>query len=135
MDRHLTYPLLLRFSLLLFTSIPPHPSQMRHLPLNGKARIWIELEKNEERISKKYKKRDSGLLSLFNCNRRRPTLPGRVQPSTISAEGLNFCVRNENRWIPFAIVTGMVECLLAHSQLHSKVFPSIIQSSFLMTCI
>ena len=38
--------------------------------------------------------------------RRRPTLPGRVQPSTIGAEGLNFCVRNGNRWDPFAIATG-----------------------------
>ena len=38
--------------------------------------------------------------------RRRPTLPGRVQPSTIGAEGLNFCVRYGNRWDPFAIVTG-----------------------------
>ncbi len=37
--------------------------------------------------------------------RRRPTLPGRVQPSTIGAEGLNFCVRNGNRWNPFAIAT------------------------------
>ena len=38
--------------------------------------------------------------------RRRPTLPGRVQPSTIGAEGLNFCVRYGNRWDPFAIATG-----------------------------
>ena len=38
--------------------------------------------------------------------RRRPTLPGRVQPSTIGAEGLNFCVRDGNRWDPFAIATG-----------------------------
>ena len=38
--------------------------------------------------------------------RRRPTLPGRVQPSTIGAEGLNFCVRDGNRWDPFAITTG-----------------------------
>ena len=38
--------------------------------------------------------------------RRRPTLPGRVQPSTIGAEGLNFCVRDGNRWNPFAITTG-----------------------------
>ena len=29
------------------------------------------------------------------------------------------CVRDENRWIPFAIITGIVECALAHSQLHS----------------
>ena len=38
--------------------------------------------------------------------RRRPTLPGRYQPSTIGAEGLNFCVRDGNRWIPLAIATG-----------------------------
>ena len=38
--------------------------------------------------------------------RRRLTLPGRCQPSTISAERLNFCVRDGNRWIPLAITTG-----------------------------
>ena len=38
--------------------------------------------------------------------RRRPTLPGRFQPSTISVLRLNFCVRDGNRWIPQAIVTG-----------------------------
>ena len=39
--------------------------------------------------------------------RQRPTLPGRLQPSTIGAERLNFCVRYGNRWDPFAIVTGI----------------------------
>ena len=38
--------------------------------------------------------------------RQRPTLPGRLQPSTIGTEGLNFCVRDGNRWNPFAITTG-----------------------------
>ena len=38
--------------------------------------------------------------------RRRPTLPGRFQPSTISVLRLNFCVRDGNRWIPQAIITG-----------------------------
>ena len=38
--------------------------------------------------------------------RRRPTLPGRFQPSTFSVLRLNFCVRDGNRWIPQAIVTG-----------------------------
>ena len=42
----------------------------------------------------------------FHGIRQRPTLPGRLQPSTIGAERLNFCVRYGNRWIPFAIVTG-----------------------------
>ena len=38
--------------------------------------------------------------------RRRHHLPGRCQPSTISAWRLNFCVRDGNRWDPPAIVTG-----------------------------
>ena len=38
--------------------------------------------------------------------RRRPNLPGRFQPSTFSVLRLNFCVRDGNRWIPQAIVTG-----------------------------
>ena len=38
--------------------------------------------------------------------RRRPTLPGRYQPSTISAWRLNCCVRYGNRWNPPAIATG-----------------------------
>ena len=37
--------------------------------------------------------------------RRRPTLPGRYQPSTIGTEGLNFCVRSGNRCDPFVIAT------------------------------
>ena len=51
-------------------------------------------------------------LSLFFGNRQRPILPGRVQPSTIGAEGLNCCVRDVNRCFPFAIVTGIVEYVL-----------------------
>ena len=35
----------------------------------------------------------------------RPTLPGGRPPSTISAQELNFCVRNGNRCILFAIIT------------------------------
>ena len=38
--------------------------------------------------------------------RQRPTLPGRLQPSTISAWRLNCCVRYGNRWDPPAIATG-----------------------------
>ena len=51
-------------------------------------------------------KKTPGCKILGNGIRRRPTLPGRVQPSTIGAEGLNFCVRYGNRWDPFAIATG-----------------------------
>ena len=35
----------------------------------------------------------------------RLTLPGSCPPSTISAKELNFCVRNGNRCILFAIIT------------------------------
>ena len=38
--------------------------------------------------------------------RRRPMLPGRVQPSTFGTERLNFCVRDGNRWDPLVIATG-----------------------------
>ena len=34
-------------------------------------------------------------------------LPGRFQPSTFGTEGLNFCVRDGNRWDPFVIATGI----------------------------
>ena len=60
----------------------------------------IELLRNDD---------SENLLTLritFNGIRRRPTLPGRFQPSTISAERLNFCVRYGNRWDPLAITTG-----------------------------
>ena len=39
-------------------------------------------------------------------NRRRPTLPGPCEPSTIGAEGLNFSVRNGKRCFPLAKATG-----------------------------
>ena len=44
-------------------------------------------------------------------SRQRLTLPGRFQPSTISAWRLNFCVRYGNRWYPPAIVTGNLPAL------------------------
>ena len=47
--------------------------------------------------------------------RRRPTLPGRYQPSTIGTEGLNFCVRYGNRCDPFVITTGNGEHIQAGS--------------------
>ena len=51
-------------------------------------------------------KRETLVRMSLNGIRRRPTLPGRFQPSTISVLRLNFCVRDGNRWIPQAIVTG-----------------------------
>ena len=55
---------------------------------------------------RKEKNRSSRIGSVHGI-RQRPTLPGRLQPSTIGAEGLNFCVRYGYRWFPFAIATGI----------------------------
>ena len=57
------------------------------------------------------KKRRSHTTSSIGF-RQRPTLPGRLQPSTIGTEGLNFCVRYGNRWDPFVITTGNCELVL-----------------------
>ena len=50
--------------------------------------------------------------------RQRPTLPGGLPPSTISAEELNFRVRNGNGWILFAIITGylLLDCQLNNAK-------------------
>src|SRR6202035_6058884 len=42
----------------------------------------------------------------YTKNRRRPTLPGPCEPSTIGAEGLNCSVRNGKRCFPLAKATG-----------------------------
>ena len=51
--------------------------------------------------------------AVFFGIRQRPTLPARLQASTIGAERLNFCVRYGNRWIPFAMVTGILSRVCA----------------------
>lgn len=43
----------------------------------------------------------------FNEMRQFPTLPARCQASTLGSIGLNFCVRNVNRCIPYDIATAM----------------------------
>lgn len=57
-----------------------------------------------------YMKKDEAfwLRLLPFRDRQRHTLPGRLQPSTICAKGLNFCVRHVYRWFPFAFATGNI---------------------------
>ena len=62
--------------------------------------------------------------SFFIGIRQRPTLPGRLQPSTIGAERLNFCVRYGNRWDPFAITTGILLGLRTLKTAHPDFFSS-----------
>ena len=42
---------------------------------------------------------------LFIESWRCPIFPGRLQPSIVGEKKLNFCVRDENRWILLSIVT------------------------------
>ena len=52
------------------------------------------------------------LLSQLSSlqNRQRPTFPGSLPPSIISARELNFCVRDGYRCVLPAIVTGFPIC-------------------------
>ena len=66
--------------------------------------------------------------------RQRSTLPGRHQPSTIDVLGLNFCVRDGNRWNPQAIATAMGELTSSGfpRNLTTAYEPFKINSSFLL---
>ena len=59
-------------------------------------------------------KKEAPHTRCFIGFRQRPILPDRLQSSTFGTEGLNFCVRNGNRWDPFVITTG--NCELVESQ-------------------
>ena len=76
------------------------------LTLTNVAR-WLVMAQEIETVDWKRKMTQLKLSHFSFGIRQCPTLPGRHQPSTIGAERLNFCVRYGNRWIPFAITTGM----------------------------
>ncbi len=63
--------------------------------------------------------------------RQRPTLPGRLQPSTIGVLRLNFCVRNGNRWNPQAIATAKGEHMLcALRKKNDSTIPAACKADF-----
>ena len=70
------------------------------------------------------KKHTTFVVCLLFGIRQCPTLPGRLQPSTIGAERLNFCVRYGNRWDPFAITTGILLGLCTLKTAHPDFFSS-----------
>ena len=89
--------------LLCVPRTPPWP----HLAKYNAAR-WPFTARARETLFDSKTKQAPQMWGLFRFGIRQcPTLPGRHQPSTIGAERLNFCVRYGNRWIPFAITTGM----------------------------
>ena len=65
-----------------------------------------DLAKANRRYCSYFFRNKKRLAKQVFFNQRRPTLPGSLPPSTISAEELNYCVRDGNRCILFAIVTG-----------------------------
>ena len=79
----------------------------------GPQAILVVLSRGSTQSGQKFCAAARAFALLYRAlkNRQRPILPGRFQPSTFGAKRLNFCVRNGNRWIPLAIVTGMVECV------------------------
>ena len=96
-------------------------------------------------LSRKYtRKIEFGRMQNFNLtfglptlvSRRRPIFPESHPSSIVSAEELNFCVRYGNRWILFAITTGIFSALfcfllpLSHSVSRPLLFRWPQTSSF-----
>ena len=74
------------------------------------------------------------MKSSFFSNRQRPTFPGSFPPSIIGAKELNYCVRDGNRCILPAIVTGFLARLFTVLLRHVSCFavltyPSTLRSS------
>ena len=67
-------------------------------------------------------------------NRQLPTLPGRLQPSTIGLCVLNYCVRNGNRWNHASIVTECVRKHLCSLKTIQKKVTEHLRSSRIPTC-
>ena len=74
-------------------------------------KVYIkEKPKKQSEHENYYYKKSTRLCGCF-FDRQLPTLPGRLQPSTIGLCVLNYCVRNGNRWNHASIVT---ECVRKH---------------------
>src|SRR5690606_32090963 len=70
---------------------------------DGCSQPWLGGYRRPRPRTRKSPRQWAGALHVRN--RRRPTLPGRLRPSTIGAGGLNFRVRNGNGCLTAAITT------------------------------
>ena len=68
-------------------------------------------------------------------NRQLSILPGRFQPSTFDVWGLNYCVRDGNRWIPPAIATGLFCWRPKPSKLHRRENKRVFLFKFTCQCM
>ena len=64
------------------------------------------IRRRDDRPENAEERRPVGEALFVRENRRRPTLPGHLYPSTIGAERLNFRVRDGNGCDPLAMATG-----------------------------
>ena len=69
---------------------------------------WIGTHRSTLTLKKEARFREL----LFQPKRQRPTFPGSLPPSIISAKELNFCVRYGNRCDLLAIATAYLLSLL-----------------------
>ena len=103
----------------------------KHFPKNDIVKFFnfIATYKINSYIQNKKSRRfnhDGFSFSFRQC----PTLPGGLPPSTISAEELNFRVRNGNGWFLFAIITGYPEFINSTMQKISLSPYSFLPSAF-----
>ena len=69
---------------------------------------------------------------LRNKNWLRPTFPGGCPPSIISDVGLDFCVRNGNRYISYSIVTIFLDGCTIKTACQYILFTLFFQYLFLV---
>ena len=83
-------------------SVSLHPAQraLSSCPVAGQLGGSRPGKIENNRMAKK-KNSPFGLFFFFGI-RQLPIFPGRRQPSIVGVQGLNFCVRDGNRWNPLA---------------------------------
>ena len=94
---------------------PPAPAAAQCPPFTGSSRR----PRPPARGANRARTTTSRPKAARKKNRRRPTLPGPCEPSTIGAVGLNCSVRNGKRCFPHAIATGNCARPGGPSKLHS----------------
>ena len=62
---------------------------------------WLEAREDRKQQNGKEKEQSVWTVLFFGI-RQLPIFPGRRQPSIVGVQGLNFCVRDGNRWNPLA---------------------------------
>ena len=79
------------------------PSAGRAQLRNVASQLGGARQAREDREQQNGKEKEQSIWTvLFFGIRQLPIFPGRRQPSIVGVQGLNFCVRDGNRWNPLA---------------------------------